>query len=174
VNQFFDDPTSSIDSELCLPELLWDYLDGALDESILTGVGEHVTRCGRCADQLLQFEQVRSRLAEWDLPNPFPRFAERVIARLDSPAAAPVPTRPKPFGERAAEWLLEQLVPAALAGSAAAALFFLFMQAPVPDPVTLDGLLGRSVDQEVRPLVTSQEDDLSHDDIFALLLVTER
>lgn len=157
----------------CRLEILSDWVDGILEGSGAELVRGHLITCESCRTEALHLERLRERFAAWKAPRPKPFFVERVIARLEAPA---VPFAPRPsLGGRFREWVVEQMVPAGLATAAAAAIFFLFLRAPTtaPEQVTLDGLMSRSVAQEVRHLVTSNETDLSHDDLFSLLLVAD-
>jgi anti-sigma factor RsiW len=157
----------------CRLDQLSEYLDGALDAGTSNELRTHLDDCEGCREELKRLTWLHERLAEWETPGPSPFFVDRMMAQLVAPVNAVTP-RPPPR-HRAIEWLVKQLVPAALTTAAAAALFFLFLRAPtdVPEPVSLDGFLSRFVDQEIRPLVTIAESDLTHDDVFSMLFVAE-
>ncbi len=153
--------------DLCRSEALSAYLDGVLAPGETEALEDHLKVCDRCREELEAFRQVRGLFQEWEPAVPRAFFVERLNRQLHVEAGS----RLEILLTSWRGWAAERLVPAAMVAISVGAVLFLVHRLTLgPEPVTVDGFLNRSLDQEVLEFTTLAESDLSKDRVLDIVL----
>jgi len=140
------------------------YVDGVLSSSDQTALEDHLQICTVCRGELLKLEKMRGVFAGWEPVSPKPFFVERLRQKLESDSDL------ESTFDFWQDWIGKRFATAALVLISTAALFFLSQHLGVRyEPMTVDGYLNDSLDEEILAVSTLPEASFSKDQVLSII-----